>query len=107
MRGRRGHVVREVSRMVTMVMHHPMMRMMRTFLFLPLLRQIAQTATLPALVTFRRVELLRKGPQPQEFLAAFAPLEVNLRLYVLPRRLVAILADVLVLPGNDAILARR
>jgi hypothetical protein len=73
----------------------------------PLLRQIRLPAPLAALVALRRVQLLREGGELQKFLAALAPLEVDLSIGVLPGGLVAVLADVFVLTGNDAVLPGR
>ena len=73
----------------------------------PLLGQVGLTAALTELVALGSIELLREGRKLKEFLAAFAPLEEDLRLGVLPRCLVAVFADILVLTGYDTELARR
>ena len=72
------------------------------FAVFPLLGEVGLTTAFPALVALGRVEFLGEGRELEEFLAAFAPLEVDLGVGVLPGRLITLLADVLVLPGDHA-----
>eukprot|EP00968_Pinguiococcus_pyrenoidosus_P011823 scaffold986_cov237-Pinguiococcus_pyrenoidosus.AAC.21 len=68
---------------------------------LGLLGHVALAGAVATLLALRGAEAVSESNEVEEPLAAFAPLEEHQGLPVLPNLPVAVLADILVLPGND------